>query len=85
MRELRNAVHQKLEVGRLTVNNALMYGRSIAGWKLIRADVSHSRSLPCCVVGTRVVFARSIIKDDKFPNAISGVLLVEASVGRNSL
>lgn len=48
-------------------------------------DGSRSRSLNCCLVRLRAAFTQSIIKDDKFSNAISGVLLVEASVGRSSL
>ncbi len=48
-------------------------------------DGSRSARLDCCLIRVRAAFAQCIIKDDKFSNAISGVLLVEASVGRRSL
>lgn len=50
----------------------------------VEPDGSRGVRLDCCLIRVRAAFAPSIIKDDTFSNAISGVLLVEASVGRSS-
>lgn len=44
-------------------------------------DGSRSTRLDFCLVRVRAASAQSIIEEDTFSNAISGVLLVEASVG----
>lgn len=58
---------EDLEVVRVSLNNALMYGRRSAGMEANRSGrPSQSRPPSSCLSGTRVVFAPSVIKDDKF-------------------
>lgn len=56
-----------VEVVRVILNNALMYGRRSAGMEANRSGrPSQPRPPSSCWSGTRVVFAPSVIKDDKF-------------------
>lgn len=63
-----------------------MIGGNDTGWcRTVQLHVSCSVRLDRCLIRVGAALAECIIKDDKFCNAISGVLLVEASVGRSSL
>lgn len=58
---------EDLEVVHVILNNALMYGRRSAGMEANRSGrLSQPRPPSSCLSGTRVVFAPSVIKDDKF-------------------
>lgn len=61
------------------VNNTVMYERMHALWKA--PDGCRRTRLDCCLVRVNAAFAQSIIEEDMFSNAISGVLLVKASAG----
>lgn len=68
-------------MGCIMVNNTVMYERMHALWKVTTPDGSRRTRLDCCLVRAHAAFAQSIIEKDMFSNAISGVLLVKASVG----